>query len=123
MILEILGPPRTKKNSLRIARNRKTGKPFVMQSSQHNDWAKDAVRQLKAQWTAPPIDYLVNMSCVVYRKTAAGDLLNFLSAVSDALEAAGVVKNDRLVVGLDGCRLDKDAASPRVWISLNRISW
>ncbi len=122
MILEILGPPVTKKNSQRIMR-RKDGRPFIMQSKQGCSWAKDAMRQLRAQWTAPPIDHHVNLSCVVYRKKNVGDLLNYLAAVSDALEAAGVVDNDRLIVSLDNCRMDKDKDNPRVWISLSVVAW
>lgn len=121
----ILGPPKTKKNSQRILRNRKTGRPFVAQSVQQKTWARAAVMQLRAQWhqlqiirIGSVISAPVNMCAVVYRERATGDLLNYLAAVSDALEAAGVIANDRQVVSVDGSRMDKDAANPRVEVEV-----
>lgn len=118
----IWGKPTTKKNSMRIVRNKKTGLPFIMQSSQQKSWARAAVMQLRTQFTefgAPcAITEPVNMSAIVYRERATGDLLNYLAAVSDALEAAGVIVNDKQVVSLDGSRLDKDAKRPRVEVEL-----
>lgn len=121
MRLVIEGRPTTKKNSLRIAKNKTTGKRFVMQSKQSNNWAVRAVWQIKAQARGQAFTGPVNMAAVVYRQVAAGDLLNYLAAVSDALEAAGVVENDRLIVQLDGCRLDKDADRPRVEVTLTAM--
>jgi len=123
----IEGPPKTKKNSMRIFRNKKTGAPFITQSAQQKAWARDAVRQLREamrisddilEEQAFPVSDLVNMRAVVYRERATGDLLNYLAAVSDALEAAGVIVNDKQVVSLDGSRLDKDAKRPRVEVEL-----
>lgn len=120
MTLTILGAPRSKKNSQRIFRNPK-GRPFITQSKEHNLWAEKAVWQLRNQWRQLPLEVPVNMAAVVYREKATGDLLNFLAAISDALEAAGVVKDDKLIVALDGCRLAKDARRPRVEIELLEV--
>lgn len=121
----IIGPPVTKKNSQQIAVNKKTGARFVVQSEKQKKWAKSAKEQLVWQYrigmfsgaiTAP-----VNLSAVIYRERATGDLLNYLAAVSDALEGAGVIVNDKQVVSLDGSRLDKDAQRPRVEVLLTTL--
>lgn len=121
----IKGAPTTKKNSLRILKNKRTGKSFVAQSAQHNQWAVKARMQLALQHglsaSTVAIDRPVNMAAVVYRQRATGDLLNYLAAVSDALEGAGVVSNDKLIVSLNGSRMDKDAINPRVEIELTVI--
>jgi Holliday junction resolvase RusA-like endonuclease len=121
--LVIEGAPRTKKNSQRILRGR-GGRPFVAQSKQHDAWANAAVLQLRSAtrrqgWPFTlPIVAPVNVRALVYRARAVGDLLNYLAAVSDALEAAGVVQDDKLCVSWDGSRLLKDAARPRIEITL-----
>lgn len=119
MKLTILGVPRTKKTSQRIARNRKTGAPFVLQSKQSVAWAKTAVWQIANQWRGrKPIASAAWVRATFYRERATGDLVNFLQALADALEAAGVVENDRLITSWDGSRLDKDAARPRVELEI-----
>lgn len=118
--LTITGPPVTKKNSQQMAQNRKTGKWFPVQSPQLRAWTERAVWELRDQWRQPVLTVPVNMAAVIYRQRATGDLLNYLAAVSDALEAAGVVENDRLIVGLEGCRLEKDSNRPRVEVVIRR---
>jgi len=121
MTFTIEGAPRTKKNSQRIARVK--GRPIVLQSRQHDAWAQGAILQLRSQWRRCDwaVDFAVNLRAHVYRDRAVGDLLNYLAAVSDALEAAGVVANDRLIVSLDGSRLLVDRARPRVEIELSPV--
>lgn len=122
MVYVIKGPPRTKKNHQRIAK-RKDGVPFILQAKTATAWAKSAVWQLQAQHTGqPPFRDPVNLSARVYRDRATGDLVNYLQAISDALEAAGVVENDRLIVSFDGCRLLKDAERPRVELELREVA-
>lgn len=113
----IQGIPRTKKNSQRIIVI--GGKRAVLQSRQYLSWEAPAVFQLQAQrhgftWNIP-----VNMRAIVYRDRAVGDLLNYLAAISDVLEKAGVVKNDRQIVSLDGSRMLVDRQRPRVEIELS----
>ena len=128
MKLIILGAPRTKKNSLRIAKNKRTGKSFPMQSAAHNDWSKSAVSQLRDQFQAAgkffsrQFDIPVAVRATIYRERATGDLLNYLAAISDALEHAGVVENDRLCVSWDGSRMAKDAVNPRVEIEIEAVT-
>lgn len=126
----ILGKPITKKNSLRVLRG-KNGKPFVAQSKAHGSWEQTALLQLQAGWQRwrrawdgghGPIDVPINMRAVVYRDRDVGDLLNFLAAVSDALEGAGVVVNDKFIQALDGSRLALDRKNPRVEIELTPLA-
>lgn len=128
--LVIHGPPRTKKNSRRVAYVRGTeckkcgrGKAFLLQSKQHDEWAKPAIQKLKLLWGyRNPIERPVNVAALVYRERATGDLLNYLAAVSDALEHAGVVANDVLCVSWDGSLLLKDAKRPRVEIFISPVT-
>jgi Holliday junction resolvase RusA-like endonuclease len=114
----ILGTPVTKKNSARIFRNR-AGRPFVMPSAAYKDWENTAVLQLQSQNRgAPAITTPVELTAIVYRKRATGDLDNHLSAVCDALQKAKVLSNDKLVASFGKSRLDKDAARPRVEITI-----
>lgn len=125
MRLVILGAPRSKKNSLRRLKRGK--RIFTVPSLAHEQWEAVAVAQLVRQYRewarglpmGTPIDFPVNMKALVYRERAGrADLINFLSAVSDALERAGVLVDDRLVASLDGSRLLLDRERPRVEIEL-----
>ena len=127
MTFTIEGAPRTKKNSLRrIRRGRRT---FTVPSAAHEAWLAHAVPQLRRQWHPRAedtsldlaVDVPVNMRALVYRDRAVGDLLNYLAAISDALEAAGVVADDKLLLGLDGSRLLLDRKRPRVEIELTPL--
>lgn len=116
----IHGPPVTKKNSARIAR-RKDGTPFVLPSSQAAKWSRIAIQQLivqKPRGLWPAIAVPVNCRALVYRERRVGDLLNYLQAIADALEDAGVVVDDKLCVAWDGSRLMHDKLRPRVEITL-----
>lgn len=116
----IRGVPFTKKNSKRAFVNKTTGRAFIANGGNSRKWEADAAGQLLAQWHRRPlaIGQPVRMTAVIYRERATGDLLNYLAAVSDALEKARVIVNDRQVVSLDGSRLDKDAENPRVVVDV-----
>ena len=118
MTFTILGPPVTKKNSARIVRNRKTGVPFLLQSKPHEKWVKSAVDQLLGQRREHALTVPVTMAAKVYRAKRIGDLGNYLAAVCDALEEAGIVANDRLIQSFDGSRLLHDKENPRVEIQI-----
>ncbi|HEX4461921.1 MAG TPA: hypothetical protein VIA18_28270 [Polyangia bacterium] len=120
--LVVDGAVRSKKNSQRILRNRKSGKPFIAQSKQHDSWAAKAIWQIKIQRRGITLERPVNMAAVIYVDRHGADLLNLLAAVSDALEAGGAVANDRLIVGLNGSRMEKDAARPRAEITLTEVA-
>lgn len=129
MNFSILGDPRTKKNHTRIIRVR--GVPRIVQAESHDAWAQSAQLQLQAQWSAQrprgmgdglPDDNPKNLRALVYRDRAVGDLGNYLAAICDVLERAGVVANDRLIAGFDGSRLLVDRANPRVEITLTEMA-
>lgn len=126
----VLGAPRSKKNSQRIIRVR--GVPRIVQSKQACGWEEMAVLQLRSQWNrctrgmadgAQPLAGNVNLRAIVYRDRAGrADLLNFLAAVSDAIEGAGIVANDDQIGGLDGSRMMIDRKNPRVEITLTEMA-
>lgn len=134
MTLVILGSPITKKNSGQVVHSgpkcrackRGTGRPFVLPSSQVKAWTAKAVRQMQAQYAASafarlnacPIQHAVNVCALIYRERATGDANNFYSAIADALQAAGIVANDRLIVSWNGSELLKDSANPRILIEI-----
>lgn len=116
MKLVIAGPPRTKKNHSRLVRA--GGRFRLLPSAAHETWSRSAVKQLRSQWRRQPISDPISVAAVFYRERATGDLVNYLQALADALEHAGVVVNDRLIVSWDASRLSKDAAHPRVELNI-----
>ncbi len=126
LFLTIVGRPVTKKNSLR--RLQRGVRTFTVPSAAHETWVGHAVPQLQAQWNGALRDYdgdlraamagPVNLSAQVFRDRDVGDLGNYLAAVCDALEGAGVVADDKLIQGFDGSRLKIDRENPRVEIML-----
>lgn len=114
--LTIIGAPRTKKCHSQIVRV--GGRVRLIPSKQYLAYRDDALWQLKAAWRREPIDLKVNCAAVFHRDRATGDLVNYLQALADILEDAGVIVNDRQIVTFDGSRLAKDAARPRVEVLL-----
>ena len=50
MKLVLYGNPATKKNSMQIFRNSRTGQPFLTQSKRYKDYAKDCGRQITGKY-------------------------------------------------------------------------
>lgn len=124
MTFTILGAPRTKKNhGRRIKRGKRI---FHVPSQACTDWTEAAVLQLRAQYRASTLgDKLavlkcdpVNVRALIYRDANRGDAVGYYQAIADALEAAGVVSDDKLCVSWDGSRLLVDRHIPRVEITL-----
>lgn len=115
----VSGDLATKKNSPRIVRNRRTGKPFLLPSKAATTWQTKAAWWLKSQWQGlPPIDFGVHVRALFYRQRNVGDLCNYIAITADALEEAQVLQNDRLILSWDGSRLGLDREVPRVRIEL-----
>ena len=55
-------------------------------------------RQLRRQWRRSPLTSPIEVRAVFYRERNVRDLVNFMEALADALEHAGVIENDRLVL-------------------------
>jgi Holliday junction resolvase RusA-like endonuclease len=118
--LVIDGPPVSKKNSGRIARA-KNGRPFLLPSKAWVRWYEAARLQLRVQWSAlhgRPLDTPCAVSATFYRKRRIGDLDNFLAALGDCLQRAGVIENDALIRSFDGSRLDADSKRPRIELTI-----
>jgi Holliday junction resolvase RusA-like endonuclease len=118
--LVVYGPPRTKKNSSRIVRAGR--RRYLLPSKPHQRWFSGALPQIKAQWKRAPLTTSVSVRALFYRDRASGDLCNYMQALADALERAGVVKDDRLIASWDGSRLRKDAAHPRIELAIEEIA-
>lgn len=120
----ILGPPATKKNSPRIFK-RRGGQRFVAPSAASMSWTATAIVQLMSQLRlrgGRTINRPVSVRALIYRVRRSGDLDNFLSATGDALQRAGVIKNDSQIESWDGSRKLIDRKNPRVELTLTEMS-
>ena len=117
-MIEITVPlaPVTKKNHMRIVRNRKTGKRRIMPSQQYMDYESEAVWYCKKARVQRPIEEPVEVKCLFYMPTRRRvDLTNLLESIDDVLVRAGVLKDDRsgIIVSHDGSRVLYDKDNPR----------
>ena len=109
-------PPVTKKNSMRIVRNRKTGKRRIMPSQQYMDYEAEAVWHCKRARVQRPIEKPVEVKCLFYMPTRRRvDLTNLLESIDDVMVKAGVLKDDHsgIIVSHDGSRVLYDKDNPR----------
>jgi Holliday junction resolvase RusA-like endonuclease len=127
----IHGPPRTKKNSQRIVSigpmcrtcGKRGGFPKVLPSEAYEQWQSAALREcvpikialLRCGFVLPISDP-ISVEALIYRERNVGDLSNYLEAVGDMLQAAGIITDDKIIEDWDGSRRLKDAADPRVGI-------
>lgn len=116
----ILGQPRTKKNSSRIALI--NNKRVLLPSKAFKEYEKVALMQLgRVQAVHGP----VSVRCRYYLQNRAHwpDLVGLLQATSDILQAAGVIDDDKYIVNYDGSEIagiDKDR--PRAEITIQPIN-
>ena len=116
-------PPITKKNSQQIMTNKKTGRPFIMPSSQYKKYEREAARFLTPR-PPRPIECSLNIKCLFYLPTRRRtDLTNLLEAVDDLLVAEGIIADDHygIVTAHDGSRCFHDKLNPRTEIIITRI--
>lgn len=118
------GNVRVKKNSLR--RIKRGDRVLTVSSAAHARWENDAVLRLQAQRHRQPKMGgwgLLNLRALIYldREPGLTNLDNLIASVMDALQAAEVVPDDRVIRGLDGCRIRLDRANPRVEITLTPL--
>ena len=109
--------PKTKKNSQRIVMNRKTGRPFLLQSEEYTQYEKDCRYFLKIP--DKPIDYPINIKYTFYRKNNIRcDLSNLIACCDDVLVKYGILVDDNfhIIVGHDGSRVKIDKENPRTEI-------
>lgn len=121
--LTILGKPITKKNSMRMITNKKTGRVFPIPSKAFTDYQKVFLSQVKRP--KAPISEPCNVQAVYYMPTRhMVDITNLLSATHDLLVDAKILEDDnsRIVKSVDGSRVYYDKHNPRVEIEVRRIS-
>lgn len=122
MNLILKGVPRSKKNSMVIARNAK-GRPFIMQGQAYQQYEKDCLRQITGKYKLS-INSPVNVKCVYYMNSHKRvDLGNLLAATCDILTKAKVLEDDnaKIVVSHDGSLVLVDKENPRVEITIDRV--
>lgn len=120
--LTILGKPITKKNSMRMVTNPKTGRVFPIPSKAFVDYKKVFMSQVRRP--KQTIDQPVNVQAVYYMPTRHRvDITNLLSATHDLLVDAGVIEDDnsKIVVSVDGSRVFYDKVNPRVEITIQEV--
>lgn len=115
--------PRSKKNSQQICINRKTGRRFVRQSDQYNDFETAASYYLQPK-PKKPIDYPVTVKCTFWMPTRRKvDKSNLEAAVHDILVKYGVLDDDNrdVLASTDGSRVYYDKTNPRVEIEISPL--
>lgn len=122
MIYEYVIPcaPVTKKNSQKIAVNRKTGKPFIMQSERYSEY-ETAVSYFLRPKPKEPINSPVNVKCLFYMPTKRKvDTSNLISAVHDILVKYDILADDNrdIIASTDGTRTYYDKDNPRTEIEI-----
>lgn len=120
--LVIKGKPITKKNSMRMVTNRRTGKMFPIPSKAYESYRTLFLSQTK--YTGKPVDYRCNVKALYYMPTRHRvDLTNLLSATHDLLVDAKVLEDDnsKIVVSVDGSTVLYDKDNPRVEIEITEI--
>jgi len=104
-----------KSNSRRIVRNKHTGVPLVIKSKEAIDWVDSVILESRDHaigYSAPVV-----MTADIYYRSNRSDLSEEL--LMDSLEKAGVIANDRLIVGKI-CLKHIDPDNPRVEVRLYR---
>jgi Holliday junction resolvase RusA-like endonuclease len=128
----VRGAPRTKKTHSRIisipikgkhrchACGHMPGFPKILPSEAYEAWEAAALREMMTikprLGIELPITGPVGVEALIYRDRNVGDLSNYLEAVADMLQAAGVLKDDRQIEDWDGSRRLIDRVNPRVEI-------
>ena len=129
--------PRTKKNSRTHVRKRaKTGNMITvpLPSSAYREmegrivaWARGIPGNVLVGcvvWCACELNLAQPLNCtaIFCRDADRGDAVGYYQGLADALEAAGVVADDKWIKQWDGSRLAKDAKRPRIEVTLTAIS-
>lgn len=85
-------------NKSRVSFTGADGKTKTVKTSEAASWAKLMDEQLRAQWGRMlPVECEVFVLMDFYFSSNRGDYNNGSKAVEDALEKAGILRNDRLI--------------------------
>lgn len=120
--LVLYGRPITKKGHQQIVTNKKTGRPFVIQSAAYRKYEEDCLRQLMA-YRGEIIGGPVWVKALYHMPDRRQpDLLNLEEATADILEKARIIANDKFIVSWDGSRIvGVDRENPRVEITVKEV--
>jgi Holliday junction resolvase RusA-like endonuclease len=117
----ITGQTPAQKNSKQIFVNKRTGKPFITSNDRVKGWQQTAHTELTAYRTA--FSGKVRVSYHFYVEDDRGrDLDNMIASVNDALQASGIIKNDKwqtLTIGSATASIDR--VNPRAIISVEDL--
>ncbi len=128
--------PRTKKNSREhIKKRAKTGNMITvpLPSKQYRameagivSWVAPRCMRFQdfpwpVQMRALLLDQPLNCAAIFYREKNIGDAVGYYQGLADALEAAGIVSDDKWITQWDGSRLAKDAERSRIEVTLTAI--
>ena len=123
--LTIPGSPIIKKNRRPIYRKAGSERPFVGKSAALESWEEKALWALRRQLRGPLLRVKLTLPLIAtfffYRREkveAPGDLSNYYEAPQDALQAVGLLEDDKCIRGHDGSRLLQDAKHPRTELLL-----
>ena len=115
--------PVTKKNHQQILINRKTGRPFIMPSSQYKQYERNALQYIHPLPKAP-IRRPCNVRGWFFMPTRRRvDLVNLQEALLDILVLAGVLGDDNasIVAAMDGSRVLYDKQRPRTEVLIRML--
>ena len=116
-------PPISKKNSQQIVR-RKNGTPFIVPSKKYKEYESKATRFVPLRLKA--IEVPVNVKAVFYMPThRVVDLVNLQEALLDVLVKCQFLLDDnsRIVVSMDGSRVDYDKENPRTEVEITEVCY
>jgi Holliday junction resolvase RusA-like endonuclease len=123
LVFTIPGAPRTKKNhGWRTAAGNQMPSHAYMCWNQVAQWHLAEIRGKAAGRGNLPITEQLNCRALFYRDAFTGDAVGYYQGLADALQEASIVKDDKLIVSWDGSRLLKDAANPRIEVTLEAIA-
>lgn len=121
MKLIIYGNPVTKKNSMKIVKF--GNRPGLIQSDKYRQYESDFITQVShkdKQCLSGPL----NVKSIYYMETKRRvDLTNLMAATHDCLVKAEVIEDDnhKIIVSVDGSRVEYDKHRPRVEITINEV--
>ncbi len=117
--------PVTKKNSGQIITNPRTGRPFLIPSTQYKHFEKECLPYLyRVKQQTGVVDYPVNIQCIFYMDARRKvDLSNLLNAVDDAMVKSGLILDDNrdIIAGHDGSRVYHDNINPRIELTITEL--
>lgn len=124
--IKIATNPKTKKNSQRILKNHRTGKIFIGQSEQYEEYENFCKSLIKCMLPKEfkPINYPVNIMATYYRSTRHKvDISNLNSALHDILVASGILIDDncKIIAATDGSRVMYGKENPRTEIIITKM--